>query len=44
MVETNRKYVIDTEENRSFLKSITENLLSFGHQFPSPGGLSLIHI
>lgn len=40
MVETNRKYVIDTEENRSFLKSITENLLSFGHQFPSPGGSS----
>ena len=40
MVETNRKYVIDTEENRNFLKSITENLLSFGHQFPSPGGSS----
>lgn len=35
-----RKYQIDTEENRQFLKEQTEGLLSFGHQFPSPGGSS----
>ncbi len=34
------KYQIDTEENRQFLKEQTESLLSFGHQFPSPGGSS----
>ncbi len=28
MGERNRKYTIDTEENREFLKGITENLLS----------------
>lgn len=33
-----RRYEIGTEENRAFLKSVTENLLAFGHQFPSPGG------
>lgn len=36
----NRKYQIDTEENRRFLKKIRERLFSFGHQFPSPGGSS----
>lgn len=36
----NRKYQIDTAENRQFLKELTEGLLSFGHQFPSPGGSS----
>lgn len=40
MGERNRKYTIDTEENREFLKGITENLLSFGHGFPSPKGSS----
>ncbi len=35
-----RKYCIDTEENRRFLKDMTEDLLRFGHRFPSPGGSS----
>jgi len=35
-----RKYQIDTEENKEFLKGLTEGLLSFGHRFPSPGGSS----
>ena len=35
-----RKYQIDTEENRAFMKELTDDLLSFGHQFPSPGGSS----
>lgn len=34
----NAKYVLDTPENKAFLASLTENLLSFGHKFPSPGG------
>ena len=34
----NRKYQLDTMENKAFLKDIREGLLSFGHQFPSPGG------
>lgn len=33
-----KKYCIDTEENWLFLKEIRENLLAFGHRFPSPGG------
>lgn len=33
-----RKYQIDTEENREFLKVLRNELLSFGHRFPSPGG------
>ena len=32
------KYQIDTMENHSFLKMLREELLSFGKQFPSPGG------
>ena len=40
MGEMSKKYLIDTEENRQFLKEINENLLSFGHKFPSPGGSS----
>lgn len=40
MSETNKKYLIDTDENRAFLKEIRENLFSFGHKFPSPGGSS----
>lgn len=38
MSEKNKKYQIDTEENRAFLKELREELLSFGHRFPSPGG------
>ena len=33
-----RKYQIDTQENREFLKGTRDNLLGFGHRFPSPGG------
>ena len=40
MNEKNRKYQIDTDENREFLKKVRENLLNFGRQFPSPGGSS----
>ena len=32
------KYRIDTEENRAFMRSLAEDLLRFGHQFPSPEG------
>ena len=32
------KYQIDTAQNREFLRINAENLLSFGHRFPSPGG------
>lgn len=35
-----RRYQIDTEENRAFLRELTEGLLAFGHRFPSPGGSS----
>jgi len=38
MSERNKKYCIDTEENKSFLKELREELLFFGHKFPSPGG------
>ena len=33
-----RKYQLDTEENRLFLAEIRQNLLDFGRKFPSPGG------
>ncbi len=33
-----KKYQIDTEENKIFMKEIRENLLHFGHQFPAPDG------
>ena len=32
------KYKLDSRENKSFLREIRNNLLDFGHQFPSPGG------
>ena len=32
------KYIIDTEENKEFLKRNAEALLNFGKRFPSPGG------
>ncbi|MCR4892565.1 MAG: AGE family epimerase/isomerase [Lachnospiraceae bacterium] len=35
-----KKYQYGTEENRKFLKDLGEELLSFGHQFPSEGGSS----
>lgn len=34
----NPKYQIDTLENKQFMKEQCEELLAFGHQFPSPGG------
>lgn len=34
----NRKYQIDTQENRAFLKELREDLLRFGHRFPSEQG------
>lgn len=35
-----KKYQIDTEENRAFLEEIRNGLFEFGHRFPSPGGSS----
>ena len=35
-----KKYSIDTQENRDFLQEIREGLFAFGHRFPSPGGSS----
>jgi hypothetical protein len=32
------KYKIDTTENKAFLKEMRDELLNFGHKFPSPGG------
>lgn len=40
MQDNIRKYKIDTEENKAFLKEIRENLLDFGRNFPSPQGSS----
>ena len=34
----NKKYCIDTEENKQFLMELREELLRFGHRFPSSGG------
>ena len=42
MSELQKKYQIGTEENRKFQEEIRENLLNFGHRFPSPGGSSYI--
>ena len=36
--EVNKKYQIDTEENKQFLRENAETLLAFGHKFPSSGG------
>ena len=36
----NQKYVIDTAENKEFMQNTCEDLLRFGHQFPSSGGSS----
>ena len=32
------KYQLDTPENKAFVREMRNSLLSFGHQFPSPGG------
>ena len=39
-MEKNRKYQLDTAENKAFLKELREELLAFGKRFPSPGGSS----
>lgn len=36
----NSEYMIDTDENKAFMNQLTEELLSFGHKFPSPTGSS----
>lgn len=36
----NRKYTIDTSENKAFMKEIRDNLLEFGRRFPSETGAS----
>ncbi len=33
-----KKYQLNTEENKQFLKEMRDELLAFGHQFPSPAG------
>lgn len=35
-----RNYQLDTEENKCFMKEVRNNLLHFGHKFPSPDGSS----
>ena len=32
------KYQLDSTENREFLQGLRDELLAFGHRFPSPGG------
>lgn len=38
LFKMNSKYLIDTNENIEFMKNLTEELLKFGHKFPSEGG------
>lgn len=38
--DMNRKYIIDTAENKEFLKENALSLLKFGRKFPSPNGSS----
>lgn len=33
-----KKYIIDTPENKEFMKTMTDSLLRFGKHFPSPEG------
>lgn len=33
-----KKYIIDTPENKEFMKIMTDSLLQFGKHFPSPEG------
>lgn len=37
---TEKKYQIDTEENKAWLERMGKDLLAFGRRFPSPGGSS----
>lgn len=32
------KYILDTTENKAFVREMRNSLLEFGHRFPSPGG------
>lgn len=32
------KFILDSEENKKYMKSLCDELLAFGHKFPSPGG------
>ena len=36
----NKKYQYGTEENKKFVDEIRDDILNFGHKFPSPGGSS----
>ena len=38
MGDVNKKYLIDTDENKKFLEDVRNGLLNFGHAFPSPSG------
>ena len=40
MAVTENKYQLGTAENQKFLQDVRDGLLSFGHQFPAPGGSS----
>lgn len=33
-----KKYIIDAQENKDFMSDMRDNLLSFGREFPAPGG------
>lgn len=35
-----KKYIIDTPENKAFMEELRNNLLNFGHRFPSDAGSS----
>lgn len=36
----NNRFIIDTEENKIYMQELCDELLAFGHKFPSPGGSS----
>lgn len=38
MSTLDKKYLIDTEENKQFLEEVRNGLFNFGRKFPSPGG------
>ena len=38
MSNLDRKYQIDTEENKKFMEEVRKDLFDFGRKFPSPGG------
>ena len=38
MSNLDRKYHIDTEENKKFMEEVRKDLFDFGRKFPSPGG------